>query len=343
MNEYLVETELPKLEWLRRNFMRAVTTSRIGALVARMRAEGPHILMYHGVSSNVPQGLENCEGKHVDLDHFARQLKTVAETRRVIPLKDLIGGIRSGETMRDVVAITFDDGYENNVLNAARVLSDFGMSATFFLATGYIGVDRWLWVDRLEFILNHTTRKSLHVPGLPQELPLHTVDDKKRALRYMKVLIKSSHDGVTDELIRDVEWQCGGEDIAPSGDYRFMTWDQARQLAGAGFDIGAHTVNHTILSQRKLDEAKREILDSRDRIVAEIGRCSRIFCYPNGRAGDYTPEIARWCTRHFDAAVSAEYGSARVSDLFQLKRIGVSNHTTTARLQREFPRVGAAR
>lgn len=339
MNEYFVETELPKLEWLKRSLMRAVTTSRVGALVARMRAEGPHILMYHGVSSVARRGLENCEGKHVELDHFACQLKTVAESRRVIPLKDLIAGIRCGQTLRDAVAITFDDGYENNFINAARVLTDFRMSATFFLATGYIGADRWLWVDRLEFILGHTRRDRLRLPGFPAELPLHTLEDKKRALRHIKDFVKSRLDGSADELLQEVERQCGGDDVAPYGDYRFMTWDQARQLADAGFDIGAHTVNHAILSRRKLEDAKREVLDSRDRIVAEIGRCSRIFCYPNGRAGDYTPEIARWCERHFDAAVAAEYGPARLSDLFQLKRIGVSSATTATQLRREFPKM----
>ncbi|MBI3776089.1 MAG: polysaccharide deacetylase family protein [Gammaproteobacteria bacterium] len=340
MNECLVETEPQKFEWLKRNMLRAVTASGIGGLVARMRAEGPHILMYHGVSARARRGLENCEGKHVELDIFVRQLQAVAESRRVIPLTALIAGIRSGETLRDAVAITFDDGYENNVLNAAPVLAELGMSATFFLATGYIGTDRWLWVDRLEFLLNRATCNQMRLPGVPFEIPLRTLADKQRALRCIKEYVKMRRGGNTIDVIQEMEQLCGGDGTPPYGDYRFMSWEQVRQLADAGFDIGAHTVNHAILSQRRLDEAKREILVSRDRVVSEVGRCSRVFCYPNGRAGDYTPEIARWCAQHFDAALSAEYGPVRVSDLFQLKRIGVCNATTAENLRRELPKTG---
>jgi peptidoglycan/xylan/chitin deacetylase (PgdA/CDA1 family) len=111
-----------------------------------------------------------------------------------------------------------------------------------------------------------------------------------------------------------------------------MSWTEARQLRAAGFDIGAHTVNHALLSRMPMAEAEREIIESRSRILAEIGSCSATFCYPNGKRRDYSPEVRDFCGRHFAAALSTEAGAARQEDLYELRRVVVDNRTTAGRL-----------
>ena len=111
-----------------------------------------------------------------------------------------------------------------------------------------------------------------------------------------------------------------------------MSWNDARELVRQGFEVGAHTVNHAILSRVPLTEATREILDSQARVKAETGTCSSTFCYPNGRRTDYTGEVMDVCRQHFDAALSAESGVARIEDRFEIRRIGVDDGTSAARL-----------
>jgi peptidoglycan/xylan/chitin deacetylase (PgdA/CDA1 family) len=103
-----------------------------------------------------------------------------------------------------------------------------------------------------------------------------------------------------------------------------MSWAEARSLASAGFELGAHTVNHPILSQLSFAEAREEILESQRRVEAEVGRCSRVFCYPNGSRDDRTPEIIELCRSHFWAALSTNFGSARPSEMFELRRVGAA-------------------
>ena len=81
-----------------------------------------------------------------------------------------------------------------------------------------------------------------------------------------------------------------------------MTWAQARALREGGFEVGAHTVNHPILSRLEPAQAEQEMVDSRAAIRREVGVCSEVFCYPNGKAGDYTPAIMALSARHFQAA-----------------------------------------
>jgi len=92
-------------------------------------------------------------------------------------------------------------------------------------------------------------------------------------------------------------------------------------LAEAGFEVGAHTVNHALLSRMPLAEAEHEISASRERIVAELGSCSTTFCYPNGKRTDYTQGIMGYLPPAVRRAVSTELGAARRAELYELRRV----------------------
>ncbi|MEO8384003.1 MAG: polysaccharide deacetylase family protein [Betaproteobacteria bacterium] len=292
--------------------------------VAQIRSK-PMILMYHGVSMGNALGtLRNCEQKHIPLDAFILQLKALKRLRLVISLTEMIEGLRAGNEMSNTTAITFDDGYENNFLQAAPALADFSLPATFFISTGFIGTDRWMWTDKVEMILDRTEDNCVRVPHEDRLLPLSTYGEKCAALKIIKAGLKRMPNekclGAVEELGAQLKVTTGK--ISTDGDYRLMNWEQARKLSSSGFEVGAHSINHPILSQIPVAEAKKEILGSRDKIVNELGRCSTTFCYPNGKSSDYTPELVDFCGQFFRSAVSTNRGHANVGELYELRRFG---------------------
>jgi peptidoglycan/xylan/chitin deacetylase (PgdA/CDA1 family) len=276
----------------------------------------PIVLMYHGVAAN-DGGLALGDHKHVGENLFREQLRLLAMRRRVVPLSTLIDGLLSRADCRGMVALTFDDGYLNNAQCAAPILREHAMSATFFLASGFIGADRWAWTDRLEHVVA-TAR------GLGEE--------RHDLLQRMKAELKQLDWKLAEERVAELGDRYQVPNAAPHGQYRFMGWDDARALVRQGFEVGAHTVNHAILSRVPLEKAAEEILDSQARVTSETGDCSRTFCYPNGKQTDYTPEVMDVCRQHFDAALSAECGAARLEDRFEIRRIGVDGGTSVKRL-----------
>ncbi|MGH9081757.1 MAG: polysaccharide deacetylase family protein [Acidimicrobiales bacterium] len=70
---------------------------------------------------------------------FARQMAFLSRRRQVVGLEELVEGPRSGA--RPMVAITFDDGYRNVLVNAGPVLRTYGFPATLFVPTKWIGKD----------------------------------------------------------------------------------------------------------------------------------------------------------------------------------------------------------
>jgi peptidoglycan/xylan/chitin deacetylase (PgdA/CDA1 family) len=99
--------------------------------------------------------------------------------------------------------------------------------------------------------------------------------------------------------------------------------EQVRELQKAGVEIGAHTVNHPILCNLSTDEAREEILESKQNLEEILGSSVRLFAYPNGRRGeDYDSEHAELVrSLGFRAAVSTHPGAAgSETDAYQLPR-----------------------
>ena len=276
----------------------------------------PIVVMYHGVSGTDAGEPAVGADKHVGASLFREQLRLIEAHRRVVPLATLIDGLLSGADCRGMVALTFDDGYLNNAQCAAPILRERSLPATFFLASGFIGTNRWAWADRLEYLFGTA-------PGLTE---------RRDEVPVVKAQLKALDWRLAEARVAEIAATCGVPDGPPHGRYRFMDWDDARALVRQGFDVGAHTVNHAILSRVPLVEATREILDSQAMVRAETGTCSRTFCYPNGKRVDYTPQVMDVCRAHFDAALSAECGVARLEDRFEIRRIGVDGGTSVKRL-----------
>ncbi|MEA3409665.1 MAG: polysaccharide deacetylase family protein, partial [Candidatus Eisenbacteria bacterium] len=100
--------------------------------VAGLHRVGGTVLRYHSVSDDESWGGEYMQQSLVVAPEvFARQLDFLAKRYRVVSVGEMVDQMRS---RRDVdprcVAITFDDGYEDNYRNAFAVLKERGLTAS---------------------------------------------------------------------------------------------------------------------------------------------------------------------------------------------------------------------
>jgi len=61
-----------------------------------------------------------------------------------------------------------------------------------------------------------------------------------------------------------------------------MSWEMLREMGAHGFETGAHTAEHTVLTNQPLDEARREIAACKSVLEKGTGRPVRHFAYCNG-------------------------------------------------------------
>lgn len=220
----------------------------------------------------------------------------------VLPLREALARLTADALPRRAAAITFDDGYRDNLTAAAPVLRRHGVPATVFVATGYCD-GGWMWNDRIIESVRNTGRASVPArEGVYAAMPL---DDEAARVRAAHAVIEAIRRRPADERAREVAVLEERLDVRlPAGP--MMSLADVRAIRAAGWDVGAHTVSHPIL--RTLDDtaARREIEDSRAALVDALREPIDLFAYPNGKPGaDYTPaHVAMVRAAGFRAAVS---------------------------------------
>lgn len=98
------------------------------------------VLNYHSVSS------VRRHETSVSPQAFDRHIRCIMRKYEVLPLSQLIHLPESELTQysRPLVALTFDDGYADNLYDAAPVLQQHGATATCFIVTSHIGTSNLL-------------------------------------------------------------------------------------------------------------------------------------------------------------------------------------------------------
>ncbi|HEX5512145.1 MAG TPA: polysaccharide deacetylase family protein [Actinomycetales bacterium] len=119
---------------------------------------------------------------------------------------------------------------------------------------------------------------------------------------------------------------------SPGGD-RMLDWSQARELADAGHEIGAHTVTHPQLDLLPARESASEIRRSKDQLEDRLAVPVRSFAYPHGYS---TPRVRRQVAEAgFDSACSVKNVLAGPPDtVFSISRLTVTPNASTATVRR---------
>ncbi|MCB1954757.1 MAG: polysaccharide deacetylase family protein [Rhodocyclaceae bacterium] len=282
------------------------------------------ILIFHRVLSE-PDPLFPGE---ICAESFEQIVKWLSAWFKILPLSQGIERLAAGTLPRGSAAITFDDGYADNLLHAQPILERHHACATLFVAAGFLdgGI---MWNDRIIEAVRRSGQESLSLPELGVgALSLEDIAARRVSIDTLIGRLKYLEPEARDDAVGLIVERSHVE--LPSN--LMLTSEQLRDLHDRGMDIGAHTVNHPILARTSPNVAKREIGEGRDRLEGLIGERVSLFAYPNGRPGtDYLPEhVALVESFGFDAAVSTSWGvSSQSSPRFELPRFTPWDRTRT--------------
>ncbi|MGH7415890.1 MAG: polysaccharide deacetylase family protein [Candidatus Rokuibacteriota bacterium] len=108
--------------------------------------------------------------------------------------------------------------------------------------------------------------------------------------------------------------------------FRNLTWRQVSDMAARGFEIGSHGWAHRNLAHCSLDEARSEIVRSREAIEHKLGIAPRSFAYPYGGRHDVTPEVVEEIRTAGFQVIASAYGGTNLGrlDSDNVLRVGVS-------------------
>lgn len=310
------------------------------------------ILCYHRVTA----ALADPWGLCVTPERFAAQMQVLRHWAQPMPLTTLVDAALRGVAPPRGVAVTFDDGYLDNLTAAAEALARWEIPATVFVASGYITPPRAFWWDvvqdlclareRLPALLTLDLDGTAHTWTLgaaatfdraaaeaTREWRAWTPPPTARHALYLDVWsrLRALPEAPRNAAIARIEaWAdgCGASrndahvGAAPG---TAMTAAQLRELAASGLvSLGAHTVTHPLLGQLPAAEQAREITESQLAVAAITGAPVTTFAYPYG---DHTA-VTRAAVRDAGFTLACGGGNAPVtprSDRYAVPRLGVED------------------
>jgi len=273
------------------------------------------ILAYHRVAEVDPDPFNLA----VTPAHFAEQLEAARRLLNPVTLGDLVKGVHTGDVPAGAVAVTFDDGYADNLHQARPLLDRHDVPATVFLATRLIDGRREFWWDQL-------VRIFLECEDLPDHLDLRLdgitlsrslggaarygeadrVADRGADLfagvslsprqtlflelwRLLRPLESQPRDEALDHML---EW--AGLDVEVRESHRVLSGSEALELGDGGLvQLCSHTVTHPLLSAVSAESQRTELEQSKEWLQNFRGERDEMFAYPFGGPRAFTAETAR--------------------------------------------------
>lgn len=242
---------------------------------------------------------------------FDQILSWIDAQFRVLDPLEACDRLYDGSLPSRAAAITFDDGYRDNFEVALPILQAHGMSAAFFVSTGFLD-GGLMFNDRVIEAIRRTDRPIVDVPGRDTRIPIRSIQERRSAIDAILETIKHLDPVDREAKVNELEANLGS---ASRGNL-MMTPDHVAGLHRAGMRVGGHTRTHPILVSLDDLSAEREIKGGLDDLQAIIGERPELFAYPNGKS------ILDFDNRHVAMveqagctyAFTTEAASARITD-----------------------------
>jgi peptidoglycan/xylan/chitin deacetylase (PgdA/CDA1 family) len=276
-------------------------------VAARLR--GAVVLVYHRVAELEldPQLLA------VRPENFRAQMELVSVEYTPMSLGELLLAARANRLPERAVAVTFDDGYADNLQLAEPILRAHGVPATVFVATGYCTAGREYWWDELERILlvgsegPEVLELSDGTEG--RSFAVSSAAERRQAYGALQPWFRFGSVERREDLLGQLRrWAEEPEGPVCRESHRPMTVEEVRAIDRSSVvEVAAHTRRHPCLAQESPDVQREEIAGSAADLSDWLGASPKGFAYPfGGPLTDYTRETRRIVRQSgFELAASA--------------------------------------
>lgn len=298
----------------------------VNAALRAARSESLLILSYHGVVRD-----EHYTCIHSDytvgLKAFREQMAILGRYYHPISVSDLADWWTGKAGLpKHPVLVTFDDGYMNNLTNAAPVLLEFGVPAVIHVCTGYIDKARILWILEIYRRILQWPKSTIPMPGSEVDRQVEDPAERKQVAYSVRQECKRLPLGECERYLNRLREINSPESDRPDQEVLgFLSWDAVRSLKNKGFEIGSHTIEHPILTRIPEQRLDQELRASKSVIEQQTGANCRCFAYPNGEEEDISKTVSeRVRQAGYDFAFTTiEQFCSRTESRFELGRISI--------------------
>jgi peptidoglycan/xylan/chitin deacetylase (PgdA/CDA1 family) len=286
------------------------------------------IVLYHRIiqPNEHVEWLSPYSGLIVSTQEFEKQIAYFSQNFECVTLDEFLD--RLGNQSRGnkrLLAVTFDDGFKDNLEFGLPCLEKYDVPATVYIATGLVDQTMELWWEEIQFLLNRLTSIDIYWGPKAGRFPLTTVKEKENVCTCLSNIAKDLPPTALKVLFESLRKQ-SHESFSYSS--TALSWDQVRELDRHPLiTIGAHTIGHHSL--RRISEAALayEITESKRLIEEQLGHEIFHFSFPYGSQDHVTKrEVEAVRSAGFRSAVTTLFGHIfreHEQNFHALPRIGI--------------------
>tara|TARA_Y100001970_G_scaffold2704_1_gene3203 strand:+ start:58139 stop:59158 length:1020 start_codon:yes stop_codon:yes gene_type:complete len=247
------------------------------------------ILCYHRVSKNKKRSnfLNPCDSLNTDQILFEEHLNHLSSNYNCVSLSELMNS-SNDEHNGFKVAITFDDGYKDNYQNALPILEKYNIPATIFISTRFIegDIQTW-WYDLWEIVLNNS-RLDFQINEKQYSVVITSITRKLKIYHlisnYLIMMDYKSQTTFMKKLISKYPVQVYKQE--------FLNYDELNKLNNHQLiTVGAHSHNHSSLSNISNRELLFEISHSKKLLEKKLKSKIEHIAYPYGRKENISTRV----------------------------------------------------
>lgn len=287
------------------------------------------IFLFHGVVRSCDHPVRNYTRKHLPVEDFTSTIAELCRVGRAVSMDDIVAAAEGrADLPSHAFAVTFDDGFENNLTVAAPVLESFMVPATFYITTGFIERNGASWIDMVEYAVEETAVVRLSLQALSLSGSWSSATEKQQLLEDVRTIVKQDRRIDPYDVAAEIWRQLGVEGmVSDRGLDQKLSWSQICQLDRHPlFMVGGHSHTHRVLEFLEDAALDSEIATSLDLLRRQLGRPVTHYSYPEGLAHCFSDRVIASLRRHgVVCSPSAMPGVNAVGgDLFRLLRIPVT-------------------
>ncbi|MFA6471180.1 MAG: polysaccharide deacetylase family protein [Candidatus Latescibacterota bacterium] len=180
------------------------------------------------------------------------------------------------------VALTFDDGYRDNLLYALPVLKQYDAPMNIYVSTAKPENNIVLWIFILDRVITEHNDITTDEMG-SINLPCRTIQEKKAAFSYILDHVLFHPDGQLNILKRILGPY--NNEIGLYKDLLIKEYELQELDRDPIVFIGAHGINHSNIAALSDENAADQFVKSKNQLETILGHTVRHFAYPYGGPG----------------------------------------------------------
>jgi peptidoglycan/xylan/chitin deacetylase (PgdA/CDA1 family) len=258
-----------------------------------LNKDGIVIFLFHGVIEKQTYTVRNYTGKHIKSNNFEKYMSILATNGNPMTMNQVLHHLESGQNfLPGSFAITFDDGFENNISIARPILEKYKVPAMIYLTTDFIDNDQMSWIDGIEYAVQHTKKQQIRIAQTNKIYSLKESDEKIEFLISVRQFVKNSITCNPTQFSKQVCMDLGFSEKLSSDDPldKKLTWDQIKLINRNDWLIsfGGHSHTHPILSYLSHEDLCFELDTSLALLKLKADVNPIHYSYPEGLAHCYS-------------------------------------------------------